>query len=52
MTGQIIAGQDPLQAVHYQIMVVYMITAASMLTAVIAIIGTIRQSFTGAQQLR
>jgi putative ABC transport system permease protein len=52
MTGQIIAGQDPSQAVLYQVVVMYMITAAASLTSVIALAVAVRQSFTPAQQLR
>ena len=52
MTGQIIAGQDPAQAVLYQVVVMYMITAAASLTSVIALAVAVRQSFTPAQQMR
>ncbi|HEY3376304.1 MAG TPA: iron export ABC transporter permease subunit FetB [Armatimonadota bacterium] len=52
MTGQILAGQDPTQAVHYQVVVMYMITAAAAFTSVIGVVAAIRQTFTAAQQLR
>lgn len=52
MTGQIIAGQNPTQAVHYQIMVMYMITAAASFTSVIGVLAALRQAFTPAQQFR
>jgi putative ABC transport system permease protein len=52
MTGQIIAGQDPTQAVRYQIMVMYMITAAATLTSIISTVMVIRLAFTPAHQLR
>lgn len=51
MTGQIIAGASPLLAVRYQVMVVYMITAAAAFTSVISVMAAIRQTFTSAQQL-
>ena len=51
MTGQIIAGQHPAQAVLYQVVVMYMITAAASLTSVIALAVAVRQSFTPAQQM-
>ncbi|MHB9134244.1 MAG: ABC transporter permease [Armatimonadota bacterium] len=52
MTGQIIAGQDPTQAVRYQIMVMYMITAAATFTSAIGVVAAARRMFTPAQQLR
>lgn len=52
MTGQILAGNDPTQAVRYQIMVMYMITAASVFCSIIGIVAAIRSAFTAAQQLR
>jgi len=52
MTGQIIAGQPPTQAVHYQIMVMYMITAAATITAIIGVVTAANRSFTAAQQLQ
>ena len=52
MTGQIIAGSDPAQAVRYQIVVMYMILCASLLSSVIAVLAALRSAFTSAQQLR
>lgn len=52
MTGQILAGNIPTQAVNYQVMVVYMITAAATLTSVIGVIAATHRVFTPAQQLR
>jgi putative ABC transport system permease protein len=46
MTGQIIAGQDPTQAVRYQIVVMYMICAAASFTAAIAVIMAQKKLFT------
>ncbi len=52
MTGQIIAGQHPTQAALYQVMVMYMITAAATFTSILAVVAAVRQTFTPAQQLR
>lgn len=52
MTGQILAGQSPTQAVHYQIVVMYMITAAAALTSIAGVVAATRRAFTPAQQLR
>jgi putative ABC transport system permease protein len=52
MTGQILAGASPLLAVRYQVMVVYMITAAATLTSIIGVIASMRETFTPAQQLK
>ena len=52
MTGQILAGQDPTQAVHYQVVVMYMITAAAAFTSVIGVVAALRRVFTPAHQLR
>lgn len=51
MTGQILAGQSPLAAVQYQIVVMFMITCASALTAVIASKWALKQCFNFAEQL-
>ncbi len=51
MTGQIIAGQSPMQAVLYQVVVMYMLTATASLCSVLAVAVAVRQSFTPAQQL-
>lgn len=52
MTGQILAGQDPAQAVRYQIVAMYMITAAGAVSSAVAVWAAARASFTPAQQLR
>jgi len=52
MTGQIIAGAAPEQAVRYQIVVVYMITAAVMLACVLAARLAHRLFFTPDHQLQ
>ncbi len=52
MTGQIIAGQAPTEAVRYQIVVLYMITAAVTMASLAAALWSYRQFFTKAHQLR
>jgi len=52
MTGQILAGADPTLAVRYQIIVVFMLTCASALTATLLVFWYRRQFFTDAEQLR
>ncbi len=51
MTGQIIAGARPEEAVRYQVMVAYMITAATALTTVWISSLTLGQFFTQAHPL-
>lgn len=52
MTGQILAGAAPVQAVRYQVVVMYMIAAAAALTSASATLLAHRAAFTPAQQLR
>ncbi len=52
MTGQILAGQQPEQAVRYQIVVQYMLLFAAVLTASLAVRLARRRFFTDAHQLR
>lgn len=52
MTGMILAGASPLQAVQLQIIVMYMLVGAATFTGLIAAYLTYRQSFTPAHQLR
>ncbi len=52
MTGQILAGADPMLAVRYQIVVMLMLTASSALSAVLVAIMARRRCFTAAHQLR
>ena len=52
MTGQILAGQSPNQAVRYQIVVQYMLMFAAVATAVVAVRLIQRRYFTDAHQLR
>lgn len=52
MTGQIIAGASPLLAIRYQIMVMYMITAADSIAALTINFLVFRAYFTPAAQLK
>jgi putative ABC transport system permease protein len=52
MTGQIIAGSDPLVAVRYQIVVMFMLASAVALAAVVVVLGYRRTFLTAAEQLR
>jgi putative ABC transport system permease protein len=51
MTGQIIAGTNPNAAVRYQIVVVYMISAATAITVIIIVLWLFRCYFTPYYQL-
>jgi putative ABC transport system permease protein len=51
MTGMILAGAAPLEAVQLQIIVVYMLTGAAAFTGLAATYLTYRQFFTGQEQL-
>jgi len=51
MTGQILAGNSPLLAVRYQIVVAFMLTFATALTSSIVVLGYRRTFFTPAWQL-
>ncbi|HVJ48552.1 ABC transporter permease [Desulfitobacterium sp.] len=51
MTGQILAGADPIQAVRYQIMVMFMISGASALTSLIVVLLGYTRYFTPHAQL-
>jgi len=52
MTGQIIAGASPLEAVRYQIVVMFMLTAAVAITGVVVPLWYRRTFFSAALQLR
>lgn len=52
MTGMILAGASPLEAVQLQIIVMYMLVGAATFTGLIAAYLTYRQFFTPAHQLR
>ncbi|MCF8043588.1 MAG: iron export ABC transporter permease subunit FetB [Desulfarculaceae bacterium] len=52
MTGQILAGADPLLAIKYQIVVMLMLVGSTTLGSVLAVSLARRRLFTPAQQLR
>ncbi len=52
MTGMILAGADPLDAVLLQIIVMYMILMAVAVTSVVVVELTVRQLFTPNHQLK
>lgn len=51
MTGQILGGVSPLLAVRYQLVILFAITTANLITALLLTTLVTRQSFTHAQQL-
>jgi putative ABC transport system permease protein len=51
MTGQILAGADPLEAVKYQIVVMFMIAGATSLGCIIIVLLVYRRMFTVRHQL-
>jgi putative ABC transport system permease protein len=52
MTGQILAGESPLEAVKYQIMIMFMIAAATSLGCMGAVLIAFRRLFNDRHQLR
>lgn len=52
MTGQIIAGASPIEAVKYQILVQFMLSASVGLTSMLVCLLSYRKLFTPAHQLR
>ena len=52
MTGQIMAGADPLDAVKYQVVIMYMWVTAVALASTVAVLLSYRQFFTERAQLR
>ena len=52
MTGQILGGVSPLLAVRYQLVILFAITTANLITALILTNLVSRQFFTSAQQLK
>ncbi len=52
MTGMILAGAEPLDAVLLQVIVAYMLLSATTITSVVAVEMTTRRFFTPAHQLR
>ncbi|HEX7715410.1 MAG TPA: iron export ABC transporter permease subunit FetB [Bacillota bacterium] len=51
MTGQIISGTNPGDAVRYQIVVMYMVAAATALTVIVVVLGVYRSFFNSYLQL-
>ncbi|WP_428267497.1 ABC transporter permease [Haliangium sp.] len=51
MTGQILAGADPLDAVKYQIVVMFMLAAASAMSAIVVALLVYRRMFNPRHQL-
>ncbi len=51
MTGQILAGADPIQAVRYQILVMFMISGATAISSLLVVLQGYRTYFTSAAQL-
>lgn len=52
LTGQLLAGVEPLLAVRYQIVVVFTVTVCVALSSALALLLVARACFTGATQLR
>ncbi len=52
MTGQMMAGQPPASAIRYQIVIMFLILAASTITAAITALFGYKFYFTSAQQLK
>lgn len=52
MTGMILAGASPMEAVQLQIIVMYLLVGANMFTGLLSAYLTYRQFFTGAHQLK
>jgi putative ABC transport system permease protein len=52
MTGQILAGADPLEAVKYQIVVMFMVAAATALGTIGVVLLAVRRLFNARHQLR
>ncbi|MGC1309848.1 MAG: iron export ABC transporter permease subunit FetB [Phormidesmis sp.] len=51
ITGQILAGADPLTAAIYQILIMFMLALATLIAALVVTYGIMRQFFTPAMQL-
>jgi putative ABC transport system permease protein len=51
ITGQILAGADPLTAAVYQILIMFMLAIATLIAALIVTYGIMRQFFSPAMQL-
>jgi putative ABC transport system permease protein len=51
-TGQVLAGSDPLNAASYQILILFLIAFANLLTAILVTEGLYRRFFNAAWQLK
>lgn len=51
ITGQLLAGADPLAAAVYQILIMFMLALATLIAALVVTYGIIKQFFTPAMQL-
>lgn len=51
ITGQILGGADPLDAALYQMLILFMLAFADVVTALLVVEGIFRQSFNSAAQL-
>lgn len=51
ITGQILAGADPLTAAIYQILIMFMLALATLIAALVVTYGIMKQFFTPAMQL-
>jgi putative ABC transport system permease protein len=52
MTGQLLSGVDPIEAVKYQIVIMFLIAAATSLSTVLAVLLNFRRLFTRDHQFR
>ena len=52
MTGQILAGVDPVEATKYQLLVMFLLAGASALGAVLAVLGAVRRLTDARHRLR
>jgi putative ABC transport system permease protein len=52
MSGQILSGVEPVQAVNYQIVIVYMIAASAAFTSYMILLQSCRRFFTSREQLQ
>jgi putative ABC transport system permease protein len=52
MTGQILSGSDPLAAVRYQMMIMYLIAAGAGFGSLLTIHLAVRRLFDGRERLR
>jgi putative ABC transport system permease protein len=52
LTGQMLSGVSPEEATSYQILIMFMLAFATLITTLLVTIGITRQSFTAAAQLK